>query len=95
MPSPSKSERKSKLCLAIKEFSDELLNVVKIKMEKINTANDQQVIEVIKMDKLYDKIQKFEEPIKNLEILLAKNNVEHSFTEEEIELIETTKEKVS
>ena len=56
MPSPSKSERKSKLCLAIKEFSDELLNVVKIKMEKINTANDQQVIEVIKMDKLYDKI---------------------------------------
>ena len=43
-------------------------------MEKINTANDQQVIEVIKMDKLYDEIQNFEEPIKNLEILLAKNN---------------------
>ena len=30
MPSLSTKERKTKLCIAIKEFNDELLNVVKI-----------------------------------------------------------------
>ena len=45
------------------------------------------------MDELYDEIWMFYEPIKNLEILLAKNRVERSFVEEEIELIEAAKEK--
>ena len=36
MPSLSTKERKAKLCIAIKAFNDELLNIVKIqyKMEK-------------------------------------------------------------
>ena len=42
-----------------------------------------------KIDELYDKIWKIDEPIKNLEILLAKNSVQ-----KEIELIEATKEKI-
>ena len=60
-------------------------------MEKNQPVNEQQVIEI---DQLYDEIWQFDEPIKNLEILLAKDNVERSFAEEEIELIETTKEKI-
>ena len=58
MPSLSTKEGKTKLRVAIKEFNDELLNVVKIqdKMEKIYAINEQQVIEI---DELYD------EPIKN------------------------------
>ena len=81
----STKERKAKLRLAIKEFNDELLNVVKMqdKMEKIYSINDQQLIEI---DKLYDEIWKFDEPIKNLEILLEKSSVE-----EEIELIQAKK----
>ena len=81
----STKERKAKLRPAIKEFNDELLNVVKMqdKMEKIYSINDQQLIEI---DKLYDEIWKFDEPIKNLEILLEKSSVE-----EEIELIQAKK----
>ena len=60
-------------------------------MEKIYSINEQQVI---KIDKLHDEIWKFDEPIKNLEILLEKSSVERSFAEEEIELIEATKEKI-
>ena len=56
-------------------------------MEKIYSINEQQVT---KTDKLYDEIWTFDEPIKNLEILLAKNNVE-----EEKELVKTTKEKIN
>ena len=51
------------------------------------SINEQQVT---KIDKLYDETWKFDEPIKNLEILLAKNNAE-----EEIELVKTTKEKIN
>ena len=85
MPSLSAKERKAKLRIAIKEFNDKLLNLVTMqdKMEKIYHINEQQVREI---DELYDEIWKFNEPIKNLEILLAKNNVE-----EEIELIEVIK----
>ena len=81
----STKERKAKLRQAIKEFNDELLNVVKMqdKMEKIYSINDQQLIEI---DKPYDEIWKFDEPIKNLEILLEKSSVE-----EEIELIQAKK----
>ena len=81
----STKERKAKLRLAIKEFNDELLNVVKMqdKMEKIYSINEQQLIEI---DKLYDEIWKFDDPIKNLEILLEKSSVE-----EEIELIQAKK----
>ena len=84
-------ERKAKLRVAVKEFNDELLNLVMIhdKLEKIYPINEQQVAEI---DELYDEIWKFDEPIKSLEILLAKNSIEHSFAEEEIELIEPTKE---
>ena len=56
-------------------------------MEKIYPINEQQVTEI---DKLFDEIWKFGEPIKNLEILSAKNNFK-----KEIMLIETTKEMVS
>ena len=51
------------------------------------SINEQQVT---KIDELYDETWKFDEPIKNLEILLAKNN-----PEEEIELVKTTKEKIN
>ena len=85
----STKERKAKQRIAIKEFNDNLLNLVTMqdKMEKNYPINEQQVTEI---DELYDEIYKFDEPTKNLEILLAKNNVE-----EEIELIKTTKEKIS
>ena len=51
-----------------------LLNVVKTEyeMEKIYSINEQQLV---KIDKLYDEIWKFDEPIKNLEILLEKSLV--------------------
>ena len=89
MPSLSAKERKAKLRIAIKEFNDKLLNLVTMqdKMEKIYHINEQQVREI---DELYNEIWKFNEPIKNLEILLAKNIVE-----EEIELIEVIKEKIN
>ena len=75
--------------MAVKEFNNELLNLVTIqdKMEKIYSINEQKVT---KIDKLYDEIWKFDEPIKNLKILLAKTNVD-----EEIELIKVTKENIS
>ena len=84
----STKERNTKRSIAIKKFNNELLNLVTIqdKMERIYFINEQQVT---KIDELYDEIWKFDEPIKNLEILLAKKNVE-----EEIELIKTTKEKI-
>ena len=74
MSSQSIKERKTKKLIAIKEFNDELLSVVKIKyeMEKNYSINEQQLV---KIDKLYDEIWKFDEPIKNLEILLEKNLV--------------------
>ena len=53
--------------MAIKEFNDELLNLVTIqyKMEAIHSINEQWVT---KIDELYNEIWKFDEPIKNLEI---------------------------
>ena len=57
-------------------------------MEKLYHINEQQVAEI---DERYDEIWKFDEPIKNLEILLAKNSVGRSFAEEKIELIEAQK----
>ena len=92
MPSLSTKERKAKVCVAIKEFN-ELLNLVTIegKLEKNYPINQQQVAEIDELDELYDEIWKFDEPIKNLEILLAKNSVGRSFAEEEIELIEAQK----
>ena len=85
----STKERKAKQRIAIKEFNNDPLNLVMMldKLENSYPINEQQVTEI---DELYDEIWKFDEPIKNLEILLAKNNVE-----EEIELIKTTKEKIS
>ena len=74
MSSQSIKERKTKKLIAIKEFNDELLSVVKIEyeMEKNYSINEQQLV---KIDKLYDEIWKFDEPIKNLEILLEKSLV--------------------
>ena len=57
-----------------------------IKWKEKKSINEQQVIEI---DKLHDEIWKFNEPIKNLEILIEKSRVE-----EEIELVEETKEKI-
>ena len=67
----STKERKAKRCIVIKDFNDELLNSVMIldKIENIWLINEQQQIEI---DQLYDRIWKFDEPIKNLEILLEK-----------------------
>ena len=56
-------------------------------MEKIWSINEQQVIET---NKLYVVIWKFDEVIENFENLLAKNNAK-----EEIESVETAKEKIS
>ena len=52
MPSLSTKERKAKLRVAIKEFNDELLNLVTIqdKLEKNYPINEQQVAEI---DELY------------------------------------------
>ena len=82
MLSLSTKERKAKLRVAIKEFNDKLLHLVRIpdKMEKIYPINEQQAIEI---DELYDEIWKLDEPIKNLEILLAENNVERCSAEKE------------
>ena len=89
MPSLSTKERKAKWHVAIKEFNDELLNIVKIqdKMEKTYSINEQ-----VEIDKLWE-IWEFDEPIKSLETLLAKSSGEYS--REEIELIKATKEKKS
>ena len=62
------------------------------KLEKNYPINEQQVAEI---DEIYDEIWKVDEPIKNLEISLAKNSVERSFAEQEIDLIKATKEKIS
>ena len=56
-------------------------------MEKIWSINEQQVIET---NKLYVEIWKFDEVIENFENLLTKNNAK-----EEIESVETAKEKIS
>ena len=89
MPRLSKKEGKAIIRVATNEFKDKLINLVTMqdKMEKIYSINEQQVAEI---DELYDEMWKFDELITNLEALFAKNNVE-----EEIELIETTKEKIS
>ena len=81
MKSLATKVRKAKLYVAIKKFNDELLNLVKIqdKLEKNFPINEQQVAKIIK----------------SLEILLAKNSVKRNFAEEEIELLQATKEKMS
>ena len=81
MQSLATKVRKAKLYVAIKKFNDELLNLVKIqdKLEKNYPINEQQVAKIIK----------------SLEILLAKNSVKRNFAEEEIELLQATKEKMS
>ena len=50
--------------------------------------------ELLKIGKLYDEIWKFDEPIKNFEMLLEKSSVERGSTGENRQLIEETKEKV-
>ena len=89
MSNPSTKERKVKLRITIKEFNDKLLNLVTIqdKMEKItplmSNKQQKQVHFMMKYRSLMSqlKIQKFYQ---------QKNNVE-----EEIELIEATREKIS
>ena len=51
MPSLSTKERKAKLHVAIKEFNDDLLNLVTIqdKLEKIYPINEQQVAEIYEL----------------------------------------------
>ena len=61
-------------------------------MEKFDPINEQQVAQI---DELYDELWKFDEPIKNLEILLAKKSVERSLAEKEIDLIVATADKIS
>ena len=61
-------------------------------MEKCDPINEQQVAQI---DELYDELWKFDEPIKNLEILLAKKSVERSLAEKEIHLIVATADKIS
>ena len=59
-------------------------------MEKLYHINEQQVAEI---DERYDEIWKFDEPIKNLEILLAKT-VSSAALLKKKELIKATKEKI-
>ena len=61
-------------------------------MEKFDPINEQQVAQI---DELYHELWKFDEPIKNLEILLAKKSVERSLAEKEIDLIVATTDKIS
>ena len=70
----STKERKAKRSIVIKDFNVELLNLVMIlhKIENIWLINEQRQIEI---DQLYDRIWKFDEPIKNLEILLEKKTL--------------------
>ena len=77
-------ERKEKRRIAIKEFNDEVLNLVVIqdKLDKNNTTGEQQHVEIDKLD--FERL-KFDGLIKNL---LANNKVECRFVEEEMELIE-------
>ena len=71
MPSLLTKKRKNKITRSGSKLNDELSNSVTIenKLDKIYFINDQQVIEI---NKLYDEIWKFDEPIKNPESLLAK-----------------------
>ena len=57
-------------------------------METIYSINEQQSVQI---DKLCDEIWKFDEPIKNLEILLEKSSAERSSAEEERQVIEAIK----
>ena len=57
-------------------------------METIYPINEQQSVQI---DKLCDEIWKFDEPIKNLEILLEKSSAERSSAEEERQVIEAIK----
>ena len=70
----STKESKSKQRIVTKELNDKLLNLATTedKIEKNYSINEQQVTEIYE---LYDEIWKFYEPIKNLEISLAKNNL--------------------
>ena len=54
----------------IKEFNDDLINLVMVqdKLENIYPISEQQVTEI---DELSYEIWKFDQPIKNIEILLA------------------------
>ena len=51
MQSLAAKVRKAKLCVAIKEFNDELLNLVTIqdKLEKIYPINEQQLAEIYEL----------------------------------------------
>ena len=60
-------------------------------MEKIWSINEQQMIEI---DELYDEIWKFDDVIESLENFINRNNDNYSFTEEDIEFLETKKEKI-
>ena len=57
-------------------------------METIYSINEQQSVQI---DKLCDEIWKFDEPIKNLEILLEKSSAERSSAEEERQVTEAIK----
>ena len=67
----STNEIKEKRRIAIKEFNNEVLNLVLIqnKLDKNNIIGEQQHIEI---DKLDFKILEFDKAIKNLKILLEK-----------------------
>ena len=47
MQSPATKVRKAKLCVAIKEFNDKLLNLVTINWKKNYPINEQEVAEII------------------------------------------------
>ena len=73
MPSLSTKEKKAKRCIVVKEFNDELLNLVMIQydMEKLDVIWQKQII---KINEMYDKIEELKELIEYLTISPAKNN---------------------
>ena len=63
MSNLSLKERKAKSAkvrMTVKEFNDDLLNLIQDEMEKLDTIRQQQIIET---DEMYDKKEEFKELI--------------------------------
>ena len=73
MPNLSTKEKKAKRRIVVKEFNDELLNLVMIQyeMKKLDVIWQKQII---KINEMHDKIEERKELIEYLTISPAKNN---------------------
>ena len=73
MPNLSTKEKKAKRRIVVKEFNDELLNLVMIQyeMKKLDVIWQKQII---KINEMHDKIEERKELIEYLTVSPAKNN---------------------